>query len=56
MPQNKRIRLIGKRAVFNAEAWARAVEALSRQLQREAQTASSAAASASPATQPDSSS
>jgi hypothetical protein len=38
MLQNKRIRLIGKRAPFNAEVWARAVEALARQLQREAQT------------------
>ena len=37
MPKNKRIRLIGKRAAFNAEVWARAVEALARQLQREAQ-------------------
>lgn len=35
MPKNKRIRLIGKRAAFNAEVWARAVEALARQLQRE---------------------
>lgn len=38
MPRNKRIRLIGKRATFNAEVWARAVEALARQLQREAET------------------
>jgi len=37
MLKNKRIRLIGKRAPFNAEVWARAVEALARQLQREAQ-------------------
>jgi hypothetical protein len=36
MRKNKRIRLIGKRAVFNAEVWARAVEALAQQLQREA--------------------
>jgi hypothetical protein len=36
MPKNRRIRLIGKRATFNAEVWARAVEALARQLQREA--------------------
>jgi hypothetical protein len=35
MSKNRRIRLIGKRAVFNAEVWARAVEALARQLQRE---------------------
>jgi hypothetical protein len=40
MPKNKHIRLIGKRAAFNAEVWARAVEALARQLQREAQTKS----------------
>jgi hypothetical protein len=38
MSKNKHIRLIGKRAVFNAEIWARAVEALARQLQREAQS------------------
>jgi hypothetical protein len=37
MLKHKRIRLIGKRAAFNAEVWARAVEALARQLQREAQ-------------------
>lgn len=37
MLKNKRIRLIGKRAPFNADVWARAVEALARQLQREAQ-------------------
>lgn len=37
MSKNKRIRLIGKRAAFNAEVWARAVEALARQLQREAE-------------------
>jgi hypothetical protein len=37
MLKNKRIRLVGKRAPFNAEVWARAVEALARQLQREAQ-------------------
>jgi hypothetical protein len=36
MLKNKRIRLVGKRAPFNAEVWARAVEALARQLQREA--------------------
>jgi hypothetical protein len=36
MLKNKRIRLISKRAAFNAEVWARAVEALARQLQREA--------------------
>lgn len=36
MPKNRRIRLIGKQAAFNAEVWARAVEALARQLQREA--------------------
>ena len=36
MPKNKRIQLIGKRAAFNAEVWARAVEALARQLLREA--------------------
>lgn len=40
MPRNKRIQLIGKRAAFNAEAWARAIEALARQLQREAQASS----------------
>lgn len=37
MLKNKHIRLIGKRAPFNTEVWARAVEALARQLQREAQ-------------------
>lgn len=37
MSRSKHIRLIGKRAAFNAETWARAVEALARQLQREAQ-------------------
>jgi hypothetical protein len=36
MPRKTRIQLVGKRAPFNAEAWARAVEALARQLQREA--------------------
>jgi hypothetical protein len=40
MPRNKRIRLIGKRATFNAEVWARAVEALARQLQHEAEVGS----------------
>jgi hypothetical protein len=35
MSNNKHIRLIGKRAAFNAEVWARAVEALARQLVRE---------------------
>jgi hypothetical protein len=35
MSKTRHIRLIGKRAAFNAEAWARAVEALARQLQRE---------------------
>ncbi len=42
MPKNRRIRLIGKRAVFNTEAWARAVEALARQFQREGQAGDSA--------------
>jgi hypothetical protein len=37
MPRKTRIQLVGKRAPFNAEVWARAVEALARQLQREAQ-------------------
>jgi hypothetical protein len=35
MPRKTRIQLVGKRAPFNAEVWARAVEALARQLQRE---------------------
>jgi hypothetical protein len=35
MPRKRRIELVGKQASFNAEAWARAVEALARQLQRE---------------------
>jgi hypothetical protein len=35
MPRKRRIRLVGKQAAFNAEAWARAIEALARQLQRE---------------------
>ena len=43
MPKNRHIRLIGKRAAFNAETWARAVEALARQLQREAEATSPAA-------------
>lgn len=38
MPRKRLIQLVGKRAAFNAEAWARAVEALARQLQREAQS------------------
>jgi len=42
MRKNKRIRLIGKRAAFNAEVWARAVEALAHQLQREAADSGSA--------------
>jgi hypothetical protein len=37
MPRKTRIQLVGKRAPFNAEVWARAVEALARQLQRETQ-------------------
>jgi hypothetical protein len=40
MLKNKHIQLIGKRASFNAEVWARAVEALARQLQREAAASS----------------
>jgi hypothetical protein len=35
MPRKRRVELVGKQASFNAEAWARAVEALARQLQRE---------------------
>lgn len=35
MPRKRRIKLIGKQAAFNAETWARAVEALARQLQQE---------------------
>jgi hypothetical protein len=35
MPRKRRIQLVGKQASFNAEAWARAIEALARQLQRE---------------------
>jgi hypothetical protein len=42
MPRKRRIQIIGKRATFNVEAWARAVEALTRQLQREAETRESA--------------
>lgn len=53
MPKNKRIRLIGKRAAFNAEVWARAVEALARQLQREAAAKNPAAAPKPPAPRPE---
>ena len=35
MPRNRRIQLVGKEAAFNVEAWARAVQALARQLQAE---------------------
>lgn len=35
MPRKRRIQLIGKEAAFNVEAWARAVQALARQLQAE---------------------
>jgi hypothetical protein len=37
MARKTRIRIVGKRATFDVEAWARAVEALARQLHREAQ-------------------
>jgi hypothetical protein len=35
MPRKRRIQLVGKEAAFNVEAWARAVQALARQLQTE---------------------
>lgn len=35
MPRKRPIQLVGKQAAFNVEVWARAVEALARQLQRE---------------------
>ena len=35
MPRKRPIQLVGKQAAFNVEAWARAVEALARQLERE---------------------
>jgi hypothetical protein len=35
MPRNRRIQLVGKESAFNVEAWARAVQALARQLQAE---------------------
>jgi hypothetical protein len=35
MPRNRRIQLVGKEAAFNVEAWARAVQALARQLHAE---------------------
>lgn len=35
MPRKRRIQLVGKEAAFNVEAWARAVQALARQLQAE---------------------
>jgi hypothetical protein len=35
MPRKRPVQLVGKQAAFNIEAWARAVEALARQLQRE---------------------
>lgn len=56
MPKNKRIRLIGRRAAFNAEVWARAVEALARQLQREAAAKGTADKPKSPAPEPEASS
>jgi hypothetical protein len=56
MPKNKRIQLIGKRATFNAEAWARAVEALARQLQREAGADKVADEPAAPEARPETSS
>ncbi len=34
MPRKSRIRLVGKRASFEAEKWARAIEALAHQLRR----------------------
>lgn len=35
MPRKRPIQLVGKQAAFNVEAWARAVEALARQLEQE---------------------
>lgn len=35
MPRNRRIQLVGKETAFNVGAWARAVQALARQLQAE---------------------
>jgi|HubBroStandDraft_4_1064222.scaffolds.fasta_scaffold2121092_2 hypothetical protein len=55
MSKNRRIRLIGKRAVFNAEVWARAVEALARQLQREAAAKNPADEPKPPETRPEAS-
>ena len=56
MPKNKCIRLIGKRAAFNAEVWARAVEALARQLQREAAARDPSDGTKPPEVQPETSS
>lgn len=46
MPRKSRIRLVGKRASFETEKWARAIEALAHQLRRPD------AAEADPADQP----
>lgn len=56
MSKHKRIRLIGKRAAFNTEVWARAIEALARQLQQEAEAKNAADTTGLPEANPEASS
>jgi hypothetical protein len=56
MPRKTRIQLVGKRAAFNAEVWARAVEALARQLQREAEAGKATDKPQAPTPKPEASS
>jgi len=53
MPRKRRIQLVGKKATFNAEDWARAIEALARQLQREWERSGQAGVPAVPAAKPE---
>lgn len=53
MSRNRRIQLVGKEAAFEVEAWARAVEALARQLQREWQQAGTSGVPEVPVSQPE---
>jgi hypothetical protein len=53
MPRKRRIQLVGKQAAFNAEAWARAIEALARQLQAEWQASGKPGLPALPAPKPE---
>ena len=52
MAKRKDIQIIGKRAPYSAEAWARAVEALARQLIQNVQPSNGSASNTVDATKP----